>query len=76
MDWNNMSDQRVKDRFGGVIIGVPMVAIPVRVGQWSPLAAAIMTLCLVAISIAYVFGHTAVFDRAISRFIDSFRGGA
>lgn len=70
-----MSDQRVKDRFGGVIIGIPMVALPVRVGEWSPVVAAIMTLCTVAISIAYVFGFTGWFDRAVSKFGDSFRGG-
>jgi len=70
-----MSEQRIKDRFGGVIIGVPMVAIPVRVGHWSPLVAAALTLVMVAVAIAYVFGFTDWFDRAISKIVDSFRGG-
>jgi uncharacterized membrane protein len=70
-----MSEQRIKDRFGGVIVGIPMVAIPVRISQWSPLVGAIMTLVLVSFSIAYVFGFTGLFDRAISKLVDSFRGG-
>lgn len=55
-----MNSQRTMDRAWGLALGVPMVALPVRIAQWSPWMAVLATVFFLALGLGYIFGITPI----------------
>jgi len=53
-----MNNSRVTDRLGGFIIGLPTVALPIRIAGWSQWLGVITTTLFLVIAVSYVCGVT------------------
>ncbi|MGB5863292.1 MAG: hypothetical protein WBG95_03250 [Sulfitobacter sp.] len=53
-----MSNSRVADRLGGFIIGLPTVALPIWIADWSPWLGVITTTLFLVVALSYVCSFT------------------
>lgn len=71
-----MSENRMTDRFGGILVGIPAVALPVWIASWSQWLAVVAMMLFLFVAVSYVFGFAPKwFERTIVRLVGTKASG-